>query len=236
MGEGIEGVETGFWSRQLAFFFFFFNCRWFWRTGWMRIFEIHRASKFRLSSWNLCTGTHQPTKWTDRHLLSFVEYKFSMFNQLQVDGWGILSLPEYRRDLQNEAGEKGRSPVTYRVGEHMYCDHQLEHLEWGDLGGLQTRNSMDETGKVSWGLSTNGRFLSDIISINTPIVLSHWAVNSLRGHCITLIFYIFTTTLDIWHKAASENLLHRTKLPTRPKWYRGWMVVSMQAPLNWWVI
>ena len=82
----------------------------------MRIFEIHRASKFRLSSWNLCTGTHHPTKWTDRHLLSFVEYKFSMFNQLQVDGWGILSLPEYRRDLQDEAGEKGRSPLTHSQG------------------------------------------------------------------------------------------------------------------------
>ena len=80
---------------------------------------------------------------------------------------------------------------------------------------------MDETGKISWGPSTNGRFLSDIISINILIVLSHWAVNSLRGHCITLTFYIFTTTLDIWHEAASENLLQRTKLPTRPKWYRG---------------
>ena len=48
------------------------------------------------------------------------------------------------------------------------------------MGGLHTRNSMDETGKISWGPSTNGRFLSDIISINILIVLSHWAVNSLK--------------------------------------------------------
>lgn len=89
------------------------------------------------------------------------------------------------------------------------------------MGGLKTRNSMDETCKISWGPSTNGRFFSDIIYINILIVLSYWAVNSLRGHCITLIFYIFTTTLDIWHVVASETLLHRTKLPTRPKWYRG---------------
>lgn len=198
---------NGILKQTIGFFFFFFLIAggfggWS-EWGYLKFMGPPNSDcKFRLSSWNLCTGTHQPTKWTDRHLLSFVEYKFSMFSQLQVDGWGILSLPECRRDLQDGAGEKGRSPVTYRVWEHMYCDHQLEHLEWGDLGGLQTRNSVDETGKISWGPSTNGRFFSDIISINILIVLSYWAVNSLRGHCITLIFLCFH--YHSWYLAGSS--------------------------------
>lgn len=124
------------------------------------------TGKFKPSSGNICTGTHQLTKWADLHFWSLLETVFQA--QLQWMGCGILSSPNCaRKKKASKLRQEGRGEIQVtRGGQKDRHDLHLEHVQRGILSGLQTRNGGVGTGEVSWVPPANERLLNDMNSLN----------------------------------------------------------------------